>query len=361
MFNIWPELPIVVSYYGEDEVDTDTDNIIAALNLKGSVSKIHFTVTPSSVEWETFAAVMQDPFPMLEDFTLWSYWDMMPVISDSFLGGSAPRLKYLWLKSVPFPKLPNLLLSATDLVRLNLWVIPHPGYISPEAMVTCISVLTRLKSLSLAFQSPRSRPDRAGKFLPPLTRSLLPALIHLEFEGVTEYLEDLVARIDVPLLEYTNITFFNHLVFDISQFPNLLRRTEIFTVLDQAVIRLRGDIISIILSPKVETVGFTRLELVVSCRKLDWQLSAIAQVCNLCLPTLPRFGTPQHLRGSIFITRLARRHGKHPVAGTFTSLCRCEGFIPVQGSCATCCICLARALRGTGDRSVACPARYFHR
>ena len=288
MFNIWPELPIAVSYYGEDEVDTDTDNIIAALNLRGSVSRINLTINSRSAEWETFAAVMQDPFPMLEELTLESYYDTMLVISDSFLGGSAPCLQRLCLHhDIVFPALPNLLLSANDLIHLDLRDIPHSGYISPEAMVTCISVLTRLESLSLAFRSPRSRPDRAGKFLPPLTRTLLPALTHLEFKGVTEYLEDLVARIDVPLLKYTNITFFNHLVFDMLQFPNLVHRTEKFTVTDQARICLQGNIISIVLSPKVETVDFIWLRLVVSCRKLDWQLSALAQVCNSCLPTLP--------------------------------------------------------------------------
>ena len=287
MFNIWPELPIAVSYYGKVKVDTDIDDVIAALKLKGSVSRMVLTVTPRPAEWEKIVAVMQDPFPMLEDLRLESYYDTMPVISDSFLGGSAPRLQFLSLDFVVFPKLPNLLLSATALVDLDLREIPHSGYISPEAMVTCISLLTRLESLSLEFQSPRSRPDRAGQFLPPLTRSLLPALTFLEFKGVTEYLEDLVARIDVPLLEYTHITFFNYLVFDISQFPNLLRRTEIPTVIDQADMRLRGDMISITLSPKVKPVDSVWLTLMVSCRKLDWQLSALAQVCNSCLPTLP--------------------------------------------------------------------------
>jgi hypothetical protein len=288
MFNIWPELPIVVSYYGKVKVDTDIDNVIAALKLKGSVSRINLAVTPRPAEWEKIVAVMQDPFPMLEELTLESYYAVMPVISDSFLGGFAPRLQYLSLHyHIVFPALPNLLLSATDLIRLDLRDIPHSGYISPEAMVTCISALTRLESLSLAFRSPRSRPDRAGKFLPPLTRTLLPALTYLKFKGVTEYLEDLVARIDVPLLADTNITLFNHLVFDILQFPNLIRRTEKFTALDQADIRLRGDVINIILSQKVETVDSIWLKLVVSCKKLDWQLSALAQVCNSCLSTLP--------------------------------------------------------------------------
>jgi len=187
MLNIWPELPISVIY---DDPPVDTNNVVAALKLKGSVSNIDLTV--NSAVWETFATVMQDPFPMLEYLSVESYCGMTPFISDSFLGGSAPRLQRILFRDIVFPALPNLLLSATDLVELWLWNIPHSGYISPEEMVTSISLLTRLEELSLQFQSPRSCPHRAGRFLPPLTRTLLPALTYLSFKGVTEYLEGLV-------------------------------------------------------------------------------------------------------------------------------------------------------------------------
>ena len=290
MLDIWPELPIIVLYGDTSYSVKDADNVIAALKLKGSVSGIDLTVIPRSAKWENIAAVMQDTFPMLEDLSLRSYYEDTAVISDSFLGGSAPRLRVLFLRDILFPALPNLLSSATDLVDLWLWDIPHSGYISPEAMITCISVLTRLKSLSLQFRSPRSRPDRVRRFLHPLTRTLLPALTYLGFRGVTEYLEVLVARIDVPLLERTDIMFFNQLVFDISQFPNFVCRTEKFTVLDQADVVLYSDSINIKFPPKGGAVDFIELCLGISCRKLDWQLSALAQVCNLCFPILPRLG-----------------------------------------------------------------------
>ena len=289
IFNIWPELPIFVSYDGPPR---NTDDVVAALKLKGFVSGIDLTIkSGSAAEWETFAAVMQDPFPMLEDLRLRSFHDdMKPTISDSFFGGSAPRLRlqYLLLCKIIFPALPNLLLSATDLVELRLWDwdIPNSGYIPPEAMVTNISALTRLKLLSLHFQSPRSRPDGAGQLLPTLTRTPLPSLTDLDFRGVTEYLEDLVARIDVPLLNRANITLFNQLVFDISQFPNLTCRTEKFKALDQADVVLDSYSININLLPKGGAVNPIWLKLGISCIKLDWQLSALAQVCNSCLPTL---------------------------------------------------------------------------
>ena len=133
MLNIWPELPIYVLYDDCPEVEAleDTDNVIAALKLKGSISGISLMVDSchGSAVWEKIAAVMQDPFPMLKYLSLRPSLDMIPVIPDSFLGGSAPRLQRLFLHDIAFPALPNLLLSATNLVDLGLQDIPHSGYI----------------------------------------------------------------------------------------------------------------------------------------------------------------------------------------------------------------------------------------
>jgi hypothetical protein len=261
------------------------DNVIAALELNDRVSRIDLAVSGSRLE--RVVAVMQDPFPALKDLWLRSTDGMASVISDSFLGESAPRLRYLELESIPFPALPKLFSSTTDLVTLNLFDIPHSGYISPEVMVTCLSVLTRLKSLTLQFQSPRSRPDRASQPLPPqapLTRIILPALTHLWFKGVTEYLEDLVTQIDVPLMESISIRFFNQLGFDILQLPKFLCRAEKFTVLDQAHVFFDKDFISVELSQQCADAA--RLQLAISCKKLDWQLSSLVQVCNSALSTL---------------------------------------------------------------------------
>jgi hypothetical protein len=261
--------------------------MIAALELNDRASIIDLWNVSSS-ELERFTTVMQFPFPVLTDLSLESSDGMAPVISDSFLGGSAPRLRYVNLDGIPFPTLPNLLLSATDLVRLELWCIPHSGYISPEAMATCLSTLTRLERFDLTFRSPQSRPDRDQASQPPPTLAyiILPSLTYLYFRGVTEYLDDLVAQIDVPSLRGIDITFFNQIVFDISHLPKFLSRAEQYTVLDQADIVLYTRYISVTLSSKSGTVHPTTLKLRISCSKLDWQLSALAQVCHLTLSTL---------------------------------------------------------------------------
>ena len=109
-------------------------------------------------------AAMEVPFPELTDLGFSTRHKTEPVpLPDSFLGGSAPRLQFLYLDGIPFPGLPKLLLSATHLTHLLLFNIPHSGYISPEAMVTSLSILTSLDELSLEFQSPLSRPDRESR------------------------------------------------------------------------------------------------------------------------------------------------------------------------------------------------------
>ena len=100
---------------------------------------------------------MQVPFPELTVLQLFSEPEAeaeTPVIPDSFLGGSAPRLQVFNLTCTPYPGLPKLLLSATHLVNLSLYGIPHSGYISPEAMVALLPVLSSLETLSLGFLFP---------------------------------------------------------------------------------------------------------------------------------------------------------------------------------------------------------------
>ena len=87
-------------------------------------------------------AEMQVPFPDLKLDWLGSNDGTAPVIPDSLLGGSAPHLQFILLHGIPFPGLPKLLSSTTCLVKLLLQDIPHSGYISPQAMATCLSTPT---------------------------------------------------------------------------------------------------------------------------------------------------------------------------------------------------------------------------
>ena len=150
--------------------------------------------------------VAMKSFPSLTELTLQSYDESAPVLPDSFLGGTARRLRSFYLQGISFLGLGKLLVSTTNLVRLSLFDIPHSGHISPEATVANLSMSTKHDVLTLIFGSPRSRAVRENRKSPPLIRDVLPALYYLHFRGDSEYLEGFVAGVDVPLLRGIDIS-----------------------------------------------------------------------------------------------------------------------------------------------------------
>ena len=253
-------------------LSSGTDNIIAALGQTNRVCKISLWDLADR-QLERVLAAMQVPFPELTDLRLELYSNQVPVIPHSFLGGSAPRLRFFFLHGIPFPEVPRLLSSATHLVVLALSNIPHSGYISPKAIIALLSVLSSLRTLILEFLSPQSRPDWESPSLPPLRRSILPAPTSLEFKGVTEYLEELVIGIDTPQLDFLSIAFFNQ----ITQFINC---TPTLRAHDEAHVQFDSHVELSVSSPT------RNLSIGISCKEQDWQLSSIEQVCNSSLDLL---------------------------------------------------------------------------
>jgi hypothetical protein len=233
--NIWPALPLIIrgnmassSALGSA---ASTDNVIVALGQSNNVCQVDLR---DLADWQLqeVLTAMQVPFPELTDLRLSSHMTvtMPPVIPDSFLDGSAPRLRRFELRGIPFSGVPNLLLSANYLVNLRLLNIPHSGYFSPEAMVALLSALSSLEGLSLEFQSPQSRPGLETQPPPPSKCSILPALNGFHFKGVTEYLEELVTFIDAPKLNLLYITFFNQIDFGCPRVAQFINRTPTFRV-----------------------------------------------------------------------------------------------------------------------------------
>ena len=277
----WPALPIIVVDDCDDIRDNEkwADNIVAVFEHSDRICLLDLYQL-RSWQLEKVLAAMQQPFLALTRLFLWlEDGETASVVPESFLGGSAPQLQSLKLRRIPFPGLPNLLLSATRLVHLCLWCIPHSGYISPETMVTCLSVLTRLEKLSIQFKSPQSLPDRNSRRPPPRTRTLLPVLTRLLFKGVSEYLEDLMARIDAPLLNDLWIIFFHQLILDTPQLIQFISRTPNFKTFDE-VHEVHLEFSSGIARVAIRS-RFIKLSFGISCRPSDWQVSFLTQMCNL--------------------------------------------------------------------------------
>jgi hypothetical protein len=213
----------------------------------------------------------------------------VPVLPESFLGGSAPHLRTLYLCRIPFPSISNLLLSAHGLVTLTLWKIPDSGYFSPDSMATALSAMTRLETLFLLFDSPRSRPDPASRTLPLTTRFVLPAFTKLVFNGVYAYLEVLLAPINAPLLDDLYIEFFMDHDFDVPQLHRFIGHAEEFNLktFDYADVSIYNDLIQLRLHPNtIKVDDHRRLELQIKCTELNYQITSLCHLCSSSFPLI---------------------------------------------------------------------------
>ena len=225
--DIWPPLPISIRVFNHRI--RFISRIRSTLLHNDRIHELTLWRVPSE-QLDKIVEKMQTPYPALTSLTLEPGDEEASSVPASFLGGSAPRLRELNFYHIRFPGLLNLLLSATHLVTLELVRIPHLAYITPKAMITCLSVLTKLESLILGFESPQTRRDRRRR---PPTHTLLPVLTKFQFRGLDKYLEVLVAWIDAPLLDELDIKFFLQPAFDTPQLAQFIRRTPKFKAHDE--------------------------------------------------------------------------------------------------------------------------------
>ena len=286
--DLWPALPLLIK--GDSPgYGASLDNLITGLEHRHRIRQIdlNFLTIYTTSKIEKLWTAMQVPFPELTRLYLtFGYPPDEPLLPDSLLGGSAPRLQYLSLERIPFPGLPKLLLSATHLVELYLCDIPHSGYISPEAMVSCLS--TSLERLHLDFDyqySRQSYPDLKRRRPFPPTRSVLPALTKLSIKGVNEYLEEFVARIDSPALYRFSTTFLNDIDFNTSEINQFITRTPTLGPYEWAHLIFSGDRVQVRLLPPCPEPSDHRMVEVLLPRPGQPQ-SALAQICTLPLPLL---------------------------------------------------------------------------
>ena len=284
--DIWPPLALVVrGFMGSESLGgrVCADNIIAALGKNNRVHEIYLWHLAGR-QLENVLAAMQVPFPELTDLQLSisPTRETTSAIPDSFLDGSAPRLRHFFLHRILFPAMPKLLLSTIHLESLSLSRISHSTHTSPKAMVAIISVLSNLRTLSLQFEYAHSLPDWGSRSLPPPKHSILPALNYFRFKGFNEYLEDLVTFIDAPQLDEMYVAFFyirDQIGHNCPRLAQFIDRAPKLSKRDEA--RVEFDVADIC----VRFAGFGTLQILISCTDRDREASAIAQVCNSSLPS----------------------------------------------------------------------------
>ncbi|KAH8980979.1 hypothetical protein EDB86DRAFT_3087496 [Lactarius hatsudake] len=221
-----PTFPIAIDYgynSGKSLTRDDEYNMFAALEQRHRVRLLRFSGTNAVLE--KMVTLMHGPFPELRRLAISPEDLITPVLTRSFLGGSAPRLREISFSGISFPALPTLLSSASGIVELSLVNIPQTGYISPVAFASCLAALPKLERLFIEFRPLASYTDQT--LLPPETRTVLPSLTSFGFEGECTYSEVIVARIDTPKLDLIDVKYTNHLNFRVTELSKFIERSAI--------------------------------------------------------------------------------------------------------------------------------------
>ena len=140
---------------------------------------------------------------------------------------------------------------------------------------------------------PDSGSDLEEPVLPPLMRSVLPVLEGLKLEGDGEYLDDLVARIDVSSINDLKIMFSNQppSLAAFTHLPQLIGRVENFRTFDNARIEFWREAMCVTLSPQKWTSDSrpATLELEFVCRPANGPLTSPVEACNTSLLPLSKY------------------------------------------------------------------------
>ena len=229
---IWPRrIPISLRYHPSDP----DDNTITTLkqHRDDRVSEITF-------DWVTIFGLKRfaaELFPALTSLVLGphEFRNVVLRLPETFLNGSTPSLRTITLEISDFPALPRLVSSAPHLVSLKLDKIPVSACYSSEAMANILATSINLEKLDIDFRDPFVHPDYIRP--PSLPRAVFPVLAYFNIKGISECLEDFVARIDAPILRTLSITF-KHSNMHVPQILRLISRAERFTPPKIAVFKL---------------------------------------------------------------------------------------------------------------------------
>jgi hypothetical protein len=280
-----PPLPLFINYRDTTAPITPKDElaICHALLLRDRVRHLDLQLPPSILH--TFLPLMNEPFSMLEYLSL-SYTNRGApnlILPKAFL---APNLQHLNLVGIDIPKRLRLLTSTVSLVTLVLTNVRAPGYFLPRLLAARLQSLPQLENFSVGFAVPIPRPSAQRELLSKRGATVtLPNLKHLAYQGVSAYLECLVAQIRTPLLERLEITLFNQIAF---QLPHLTHFINIIEGLKFPIAKVSfgRDTISLI-TDHCDTQEYDgRVSLHVMCRQMDWQIDCAAQICNALMHML---------------------------------------------------------------------------
>lgn len=284
VLNHFPSLPLSVDYsVSGDSVwapsDEQKQNLSVVLDHMSRVRDIWLCMPGPS--FQELIARMEGPAPALERLDLIPETADHLYISPSFLGGFAPNLHSLYLVGVSLPTPCPLLCSTISLTSLALERIPCPEDLTPDVLVRHLSSTPHLLSLSIGFLSTGRRFE--PEYRTSLPRVALPKLLTLFYHGVSAYLEAFVPRIDAPQVKCLRITLFNQLTFSIPRLSRFVTSGVHYRRIPARVDFAKGSA-----SIRVSSPSYLGADLYCgfSCRRFDFQVSSVSQICGALEHTL---------------------------------------------------------------------------
>jgi hypothetical protein len=291
MINHSPPFPLILDYGPhllKKWTPADEDGVLFALQHLSRTHEIMLSAPRSTLA--EIIDPMLDTAPMLRRLVLHTESTEF-VLPKGFLDGDVPQLRHLELHGVSLATLHPLLPSATSLVSLVLERVPSSAYFSPESLVAHIRTMPYLRTLSIGFLSTVPRPGLGNQRpLPPRQTSQarieLPVLRQLIYRGVSAYLESLLARIRTPLIQDIDITLFNQLTLSIPRICTFVSDLEPFRPtaaridFAQTSAHILLFVPSMALQSSESQSQSPDISLSVSCARLDFQISAMAQICR---------------------------------------------------------------------------------
>ncbi|KAN0133536.1 hypothetical protein V8E53_008704 [Lactarius tabidus] len=279
-----PPLPLFIDFRdtamplsGQDEL-----GIYHALLLRDRIRHMVLHLPPSILH--RFLMLMDGPFTSLEHLSLSSIDDEIAslILPKDF---RAPKLRHLTLLGVGLPKGLSFL-STVSLTTLALTKIRASGYFLPGPLVRSLHSLPQLEELTISFSIPIPRPGAERELLGAQeTMVTLPSLKQLTFQGVSAYLEYLVAQIRAPLLEWLSITLFGQVAFALPHLSHSVNITERLKS-RAAEVRFGRDAVSLTMNRYNAQRHEGHFVLCVTCKQLDWQIDWAAQIYSALMPAL---------------------------------------------------------------------------
>ena len=283
-----PPLPLVIDFFerGRNITPEDEDGIFLALKQRDRVLRVRFNTPVTNLQ--EFITAMDEEYPILEYLIIMLPFEDVNTILIFPETLQAPHLHHFRLRGFALRIRSRLLTSAVGLVSLHL-VMVHPStYFHPNTLLQWISLMPHLEKLTIFFKFPIPKRDveRQLTHTPIIT---LPTLCHLEFHGVSTYLEALVHRITTPRLEKLKVNFFNQLAFSVPCLLQFMNTTENLRF-DSARFSFSDKKVDMVVYPHGEREY--ALGIVVKCCHFDWRVSSMAQMSN---PLSQVFSAVEHL------------------------------------------------------------------